>query len=328
MYILFNYNFAPSSNSNFNEICGIDQRNLWCWLLMKKIETKLQMKVVFPNDLSKINHEDIKLELHVNSCRKVTNKPSLALFMETPAVCPENNFENTKHYNQVITFDENLKHAKNTTITNLPCWSRTQLNIHHSLKNGYVMIAANKSLKSNQHFKDLYLERKKVIAYFARHTDKNFELYGSGWAFPSIFLTNSYLEKIWKNFGFKIPMKCYRGIAESKNAVLKHAEFNFCYENCHYPGYISEKLFDAILNNCVPIYWPSEDTRSILSGDLYIDASKFKNIPELIDFCESMNVSQKRKIREAGIDFLNTTGMDFTHEKFSSNIFKVINKLL
>lgn len=36
---------------------------------------------------------------------------------------------------------------------------------------------------------------------------------------------------------------------------LKTYKFNICFENSSYPGYLTEKLFDAFLAGCVPIYW-------------------------------------------------------------------------
>lgn len=45
------------------------------------------------------------------------------------------------------------------------------------------------------------------------------------------------------------------GNVDDKIEWLKSYKFNLCFENSSYPGYLTEKLFDAFLAGCVPIYW-------------------------------------------------------------------------
>lgn len=47
---------------------------------------------------------------------------------------------------------------------------------------------------------------------------------------------------------------------------LKNYKFNICFENSSYPGYLTEKLFDAFAAKCVPIYWG--DTALLLMQDI------------------------------------------------------------
>lgn len=42
---------------------------------------------------------------------------------------------------------------------------------------------------------------------------------------------------------------------DDKIEWLKSYKFNICFENSSYPGYLTEKLFDAFMGGCVPIYW-------------------------------------------------------------------------
>ena len=42
---------------------------------------------------------------------------------------------------------------------------------------------------------------------------------------------------------------------------LKSYKFNICFENGSYPGYLTEKLFDAFMAGCVPIYWGDTSLR-------------------------------------------------------------------
>lgn len=46
-----------------------------------------------------------------------------------------------------------------------------------------------------------------------------------------------------------------------KHKWLQDYKFNLCFENSSYPGYLTEKLFDAYNAGCVPIYWGDTSLR-------------------------------------------------------------------
>lgn len=52
------------------------------------------------------------------------------------------------------------------------------------------------------------------------------------------------------------------GNVDDKIEWLKSYKFNLCFENSSYPGYLTEKLFDAFLAGCVPIYWGDTSLRN------------------------------------------------------------------
>lgn len=52
------------------------------------------------------------------------------------------------------------------------------------------------------------------------------------------------------------------GNIDNKIEWLKSYKFNLCFENSSYPGYLTEKLFDAFLAGCVPIYWGDTSLRN------------------------------------------------------------------
>jgi hypothetical protein len=47
-------------------------------------------------------------------------------------------------------------------------------------------------------------------------------------------------------------------VEENKIDIIKNYNFNICYENSIGPGYVTEKLFEALLASTIPIYWGSE----------------------------------------------------------------------
>lgn len=46
---------------------------------------------------------------------------------------------------------------------------------------------------------------------------------------------------------------------DNKLEFLQHYRFNMCPENSNYPGYCTEKIFEAIAAGCVPLYWGSDN---------------------------------------------------------------------
>lgn len=59
----------------------------------------------------------------------------------------------------------------------------------------------------------------------------------------------------WKNnIGGPIGDR-YANFRDSKLKWLRNYRFHICFENSSYPGYLTEKLFDAYAAGCIPIYW-------------------------------------------------------------------------
>jgi hypothetical protein len=46
---------------------------------------------------------------------------------------------------------------------------------------------------------------------------------------------------------------------DNKRSFLRHYRFNLCPENSNYPGYCTEKIFEAIASGSIPIYWGSDN---------------------------------------------------------------------
>lgn len=62
----------------------------------------------------------------------------------------------------------------------------------------------------------------------------------------------------------------------NKPQWLSGYKFNICFENSSYPGYLSEKLYEAYMAGCVPIYWGDTSLRcGVDSKDLDSVESNF-----------------------------------------------------
>jgi hypothetical protein len=101
---------------------------------------------------------------------------------------------------------------------------------------------------------------------------------------------------LYNNMGYILP----RG-EDSVSAKLKFLnsyKFNLCFENSSYPGYATEKLYEALCAKTIPIYWGSPtiecdfNTKAFLNWHDYQDDDAFfeaiKEIDQYPDMYEEM----------------------------------------
>ena len=124
--------------------------------------------------------------------------------------------------------------------------------------------------KGSLHRSEAYSKRLEVINHAPRLPPDSFHLYGSGW---ELFGKQIFDLGIWK------------GKVARKFDVIRDYKFCFCYENTvHYEGYITEKIFDALVNGVVPVYLGNRNTRYYLDSGLFIDASEYDSLEQLFSF--------------------------------------------
>ena len=59
---------------------------------------------------------------------------------------------------------------------------------------------------------------------------------------------------------------------------------------------------------------------NVIPNESFIDASKFTNPGELIEYSDGLNETQIAEIRQSGDLFLRQNGQFFTHENYTSVI--------
>jgi hypothetical protein len=113
--------------------------------------------------------------------------------------------------------------------------------------------------------------------------------------------------------------KKYKGtIWERKRQFLQSYKFTVAFENYIYPGYQTEKLYDAMQANSVPIYFGDPFIGDIFNTQSFVNAPDYMNIvsnpviswlernsqPDFIDmrpqFYQDINHRLKRKLKSAG----------------------------
>jgi hypothetical protein len=76
---------------------------------------------------------------------------------------------------------------------------------------------------------------------------------------------------------------------QAKAEFLPKYKFNLCFENSSYPGYATEKLFEALVFKTIPIYWGSPtieadfNPRAFLNWDDYQDSDRLIEAIKQVD---------------------------------------------
>lgn len=82
------------------------------------------------------------------------------------------------------------------------------------------------------------------------------------------------------------------GPVANKLDFLKESKFNIAFENASYPGYTTEKIFDAFLSNSIPIYWGNPRINEDFNDKSFINVNDFKTTEELIKYIQFLDENE------------------------------------
>jgi hypothetical protein len=174
------------------------------------------------------------------------------------------------------------------------------------------LINANKRFET-QTPNDLYVERVALIRWYERNAPRHFELYGLGWNKPRH--ESGVAGRVKRRgqrlatqlFGYR-PFPSWKGEVTDKSSVLLRAKFAFCYENIYgLTGYVTEKIFDALMNGCVPVYWGADDIGSRIAPDCFIDRRDFRDTAAVHAHLLSLSANEYARKQQAIREFLGST---------------------
>jgi hypothetical protein len=93
----------------------------------------------------------------------------------------------------------------------------------------------------------------------------------------------------------------------SKDDVLLRAKFCICYENVRGgAGYITEKIFDAMLFGCLPVYVGASDIARHVPPECYIDGDRYPDPADLYAALRAIGAEEFRHRRERSVAFLRS----------------------
>lgn len=145
--------------------------------------------------------------------------------------------------------------------------------------------------------REIYVDRIEAIRYFADRP--GFRLYGLDWDKPIPGFGREYRNAVRKAYAGIIPPS-----VQSKRQVISGFRFAICYENCFFPGYITEKIFDCFLAGCIPVYWGAPDITEFVPAETFIDYRRFRHYADLDRFLCEMTESEARGYLDAARKFL------------------------
>jgi hypothetical protein len=162
--------------------------------------------------------------------------------------------------------------------------------------------------------KEIYLERRNAINYFS--VQAGFDLFGYGW------------DKVKANDLSKEAVEnCYRGTVDDKLAVLNKYRFALCFENAIFPGYVTEKIFDALIAGCVPIYYGALDINDFVPANCFINRRDFGNYRDLHDYLLKIDENKFNEYLNNIRKFLDSDNYEkFTQEYNAKQILNILEK--
>jgi alpha(1,3/1,4) fucosyltransferase len=134
------------------------------------------------------------------------------------------------------------------------------------------LLCAIFSRKSSEHRNELYTSRMLAIRHFEKHNE--LDLYGHGW------------DEIRPRF------HSWRGTVDRKSDVMCGYKFALAYENSDFPGYVTEKIFDAMFAGCIPVYAGAQDIANFIPPLAFLEARRFSTYDKMLDYMVTMSDSE------------------------------------
>ena len=159
-------------------------------------------------------------------------------------------------------------------------------------------------LKENQ----LHDRRLDLIAHFSAH--RTLDIFGSGWQ------NRSHLPRVHQRAlsdllsGGSVSLG-----SRPKHDLLSSYRYTLTLENFQYPGYVTEKIFDALAAGSIPVYLGAPDIESFVPKETFIDMRDFPTVAKLEAFLDNFDEAAATKMVGSGRHFLaSTQGQQHTFE--------------
>jgi hypothetical protein len=80
---------------------------------------------------------------------------------------------------------------------------------------------------------------------------------------------------LYNNIGYVLPYG--NESMKAKLGWLPNYKFNMCFENSSYPGYVTEKIYEAFIGGTIPIYWGSPTVEVDFNPRAFLNWYDYKN---------------------------------------------------
>ncbi len=156
------------------------------------------------------------------------------------------------------------------------------------------------------------------------------DVFGPGWNGEKISWCPIYWRRCYS--GWKPDKVDYNleRVGYGKRKKLGYYKFVIASENyAGSQGYISEKIFDALLGGSVPVYLGEKSITDSVPGSCFINARQFHSLEHLVKKLERMSEKEWQQIRFAGKAFLNSKAFqEFTNDKYTNQMSEIIKEII
>lgn len=130
----------------------------------------------------------------------------------------------------------------------------------------------------------------------------------------------------YNNTGFILPYG--EEAMKSKQEYLPKFKFNMCFENSSYPGYATEKLYEALCGNTIPIYWGSTTIECDFNSKAFLNWHDYQNDDLFIEAIKKVDndpdLYQEIYLQPMFHDKNKYMNMDRFYDWFHNNVYKGI----
>lgn len=164
--------------------------------------------------------------------------------------------------------------------------------------------------------KEIYKDRIEAINFFS--ANEGFSLYGHGWENKIIGFPERY---------HRAAIKAFKGslaIGDKLSVMSKH-KFAICFENCVFPGYVTEKIFDCFLSGCIPVYYGAPDIEDFVPPNTYVDYRKFQCFEALEHHLVNMSETDALTMLDSAKAFIESK--DFEKYYYVNVVTTILNKI-
>jgi len=176
---------------------------------------------------------------------------------------------------------------------------------------------------------ELYSWRRRLAVAAENGRRDDLDIFGPGWQGEAVS---------WFPLANKRSYLCHRtgnverdasSPKQDKRARLSNYRFVIAVENCRNSrGYISEKIFDAMLGGSVPVYLGEAGIGDIVPRRAFVDAGVFKSPDLLLKYLTGMSREEWQEMRVAGRDFVQSERfMPFTGTAFAARMTEILTKV-
>lgn len=117
----------------------------------------------------------------------------------------------------------------------------------------------------------------------------------------------------------------------TKQEFLKKCKFNMCFENSSYPGYATEKLYEAYHGGAIPIYWGSTTIDADFNPKAFLNWHNYQSNEDFIEEIKRLDndpVAYEEMFMQPLILNDRYFNLDNFHKWFERNVYKgVINTI-